>query len=82
MSEVRTEIIFEVHEAEEGGYWAKALGVNIVTQGEDWDDLKAMALDAVQCYYGDSGSKPKVIRLLLLTTKEEVILVDPMAAAS
>ena len=81
MTSTGTEIIFEDREAEEGGYWARALGVNIFTQGEDWDNLKAMARDAVLCYYGDDPSKPKVIRLLLLSTKEETLAVDPMAAA-
>jgi hypothetical protein len=81
MTSTGTEIIFEVREAEEGGYWARALGVNIFTQGEDWEDLKAMARDAVLCYYGDDSSKPKVIRLLLLSTKEETLAVDPIAAA-
>ena len=37
-----SEIIFEVTEAVEGGYDAKALGHSIFTQGEDWEDLKAM----------------------------------------
>ncbi len=56
-----TEIIFEVTEAFEGGYNARALGFSVFTQGEDWNDLKAMARDAV----------PKVIRLHLL--REESI---------
>lgn len=34
-----SEIIFEVTEAPEGGYDARALGFAIFTQGEDWDDL-------------------------------------------
>ena len=42
-----TEIIFEVTEAIEGGFDARALGYGIFTQGEDWDDLKAMVKDAV-----------------------------------
>ena len=37
-----SEIIFEVTEAVEGGYDARALGYSIFTQGEDWADLKAM----------------------------------------
>ncbi len=36
----RNEIIFEVTEAPEGGYDARALGHGVFTQGEDWDDLK------------------------------------------
>ena len=80
MSEYSPEIVFEVREAEEGGYWARALGVNIFTQGDDWEHLKTMARDAVHCYYGDSEAKPKLIRLLLLTTREETIAVNPVAA--
>ncbi len=80
MSPNEIEIVFEVREAEEGGYWARALGANIFTQGEDWDDLKRMVQDAVQVYYEGNSGKPKVIRLLLLTTREETIPVNPLAA--
>ena len=57
-----TEIIFEVTEAIEGGYDARALGYSIFTQGEDWADLKTMIKDAVLCHF-DERSAPKVIRL-------------------
>ena len=56
------EIIFEVTEAPEGGYDARALGHAVFTQGDDWDDLKAMVRDAVRCHFGD-GDVPGVIRL-------------------
>ena len=46
-----SEIIFEVTEAAEGGYDAKAQGYSIFTQGEDWADLKAMVKDAVLCHF-------------------------------
>lgn len=57
-----TEIIFEITEAEEGGYNAKALGYGIFTQGDEWDDLKAMVEDAVLCYF-DEGTAPRSITL-------------------
>ena len=57
-----TEIIFEVTEAAEGGYDARALGHSIFTQGNDWDDLKAMARDAVLCHF-DEDDAPRVVRL-------------------
>ena len=66
------EIIFEVTEAVEGGYDARALGYNIFTQGDDWDDLKDMVKDAVLCYF-DEDTAPRVIRLHLI--KEEAIAV-------
>ena len=37
-----SEIIFEVREAEEEGFWARALGCTIFTQGEDWEELRTM----------------------------------------
>ena len=56
------EIIFEVTEAVEGGFDARALGYSIFTQGEDWADLKTMVKDAVICHFGDEGEL-KVVRL-------------------
>lgn len=63
------EVVFEVTAAAEGSYDAWALGYSIFTRGEDWDDLKTMAKDAVICHF-DSDA-PRVIRLRLVT--EEVI---------
>lgn len=60
------EVIFEVTEAVEGGFNARALGHSIFTQGDDWSDLKAMARDAVLCHF-DETEVPKVIRLHLVT---------------
>ena len=59
-----TEIIFEATEAPEGGYDARSLGYSIFTQGEDWNDLKAMVRDAVLCHF-DEDNVPRVITLLV-----------------
>lgn len=56
------EIIFKVTETPEGGYDARALGHGVLTQGEDWDDLKEMVRDAVRCHFADA-EVPGVIRL-------------------
>ena len=56
------EIIFEVTESDEGGYEARALDHSIFTQGDDWNDLKAMARDAVLCHF-EEGNVPRMIRL-------------------
>ena len=66
------EIIFEVTEAPEGRYDARALGHAIFTQGDDWDDLKEMARDAVLCHFEDDDA-PRVIRLHLV--RDEAIAV-------
>ena len=55
-----SEIIFEVTEAVEGGYDARALGYSIFTQGDYWTDLKAMVKDAVTCHFGEQ-EVPKII---------------------
>jgi predicted RNase H-like HicB family nuclease len=46
-----TEIIFEVTEADEGGYTASALGAGIHTQAESVEELRTMVRDAVACYF-------------------------------
>ena len=60
------EIVFEVTEAIEGGYDAKAVGYSIFTQGDDWADLEYMAQDAVLCYFDDDEELPETIRLHLV----------------
>ena len=57
------EIIFQVREAPEGGYSARAVGYSIFTQGDDWDDLKYMMRDAVLCHF-DDGDAPQTIRVI------------------
>jgi len=64
------QIVFEVVESPEGGFEASALGYHIFTQGETWDDLKAMVQDAVRCHFPDS-EQPSMIRLLYV--REEVL---------
>lgn len=66
------EIIFEVTQSIEGGYAARALGHSIFTQGDDWNDLKAMVRDAVLCHF-EEDSAPRVIRLHPI--REEAIAV-------
>lgn len=58
-----SEIIFEVREAEEGGLWARALGHSILTQGEDWNELRTTVKDAAACHFEKETERPKVIRL-------------------
>ena len=65
------EIIFEVTESDEGGYEARALGHSIFTQGEDWNDLKEMARDAVLCHF-DEGDAPGDLRATLTSPSQRV----------
>ena len=58
-----SEIIFEVTEADEGGYCASALGFGIHTQGETLEELRTMVRDAVSCYFDTLEQTPNIIRL-------------------
>ncbi len=60
---MKSEIIFEVTEAEEGGYCASALGCGINTQAETLEELRAMVREAVDCYFDDPAEAPRIIRL-------------------
>jgi predicted RNase H-like HicB family nuclease len=57
-----SELVFDVVREEDGGYSAKAVGYPIFTQGETWEELRAMALDAVKCHF-EEGEAPGSIRL-------------------
>jgi hypothetical protein len=57
------ELIFEVTEDEaEGGFVARALGQSIITQAENWNELRENVREAVLCHF-DEGQAPAVIRL-------------------
>lgn len=66
------EIIFLVEEAPEGGYQARALDHSIFTEADTFEELKAMAVDAVNCHF-DPENRPAMIRLHMV--KDEVIKV-------
>ena len=63
-----------IHSVEEGGFWARALGYSIFTQGEDWNDLRAMIKDAVACHFEKEAERPKMIRMMLEETVCELKL--------
>jgi hypothetical protein len=66
MSNLRdSELVFEVTEEADGGYIAECLTETIVTQGDTWEELRAMVKDAVDAYFFD-GPKPQWIRLHLV----------------
>ncbi len=45
------ELIFIVTPEPEGGYSAAAVGLGIFTQGDTWEELCDMVLDATKAYY-------------------------------
>jgi predicted RNase H-like HicB family nuclease len=65
------ELIFEVTQEADGGFCAECLTESIFTQGDTWEELRAMVRDAVEAYFFD-GPKPQSIRLRLV--RDEVLL--------
>lgn len=48
---IRSERIFIVEEAPEGGYTARALGASIFTEADTWGELQGRIRDAVLCHF-------------------------------
>jgi predicted RNase H-like HicB family nuclease len=67
-----SELVFEVTQEADGGFIAEALGEDIFTQGDTWEELKANIQDAVKAFYFD-GETPSYVRLHL--RKDEVLAV-------
>ncbi|WP_296651084.1 hypothetical protein [Thiobacillus sp. 63-78] len=65
-----TEIHFIVEETPEGGFIARGVGADIVTEADDLPSLHVQVRDAVHCHF-DEGQSPTIIRLHI--TREEVL---------
>lgn len=70
------ELIFEIRDAEEGGFYARALGQSIFTQGETWDELRGNVLEAVSLHFEDAIARPRLVQMHYV--KDELI---PLEAA-
>ena len=57
------ELIFEVRDAEEGGYFARALGHGVFTEAETWDELRANVKEAVELHFEDEPVRPRLVQL-------------------
>jgi predicted RNase H-like HicB family nuclease len=67
-------LIFEVRDADEGGYHARALGHGILTQADTWDELRANVREATALHFDDSEERPQIIQLHYV--KDELIPVE------
>lgn len=68
------ELIFEVRDADEGGFFARALGHSIFTQAETWDELRANVLEATSLHFEDEAVQPQLVQLHYV--KDELIPVE------
>jgi predicted RNase H-like HicB family nuclease len=57
------ELIFEVRDADEGGYFARALGHPVFTQAGTWEELRANILEAVALHFEDAAEQPRPVQL-------------------
>ncbi len=57
------ELIFEIRDAEEGGFYARALSQAIFTEGNTWDELRANVLEAVSLHFEDAQNRPRLVQM-------------------
>ncbi len=68
------ELIFEIRDADEGGFYARALGHSIFTQAETWDELRANVLEATSLHFEEEAVQPRLVQLHYV--KDELIPVE------
>ena len=68
------ELSFEVRDADEGGYRARALGHAIFKEAETWEELRANVLEAISLHFEDSRLHPCLVQLHYV--KDELIPVE------
>ncbi|WP_321476908.1 2-phospho-L-lactate guanylyltransferase [uncultured Paludibaculum sp.] len=68
------ELIFEIRDAEEGGFYARALGYAIFAEAETWDELRANVLEAVSLHFEDADERPRLVQMHYV--KDELIPVE------
>lgn len=64
------EVVFEITQESDGGFVAECLTEPIVTQADNWTDLRANVLEAVDAFFVGSR-KPSSVRLHLV--RDEVL---------
>ncbi|MFN7921805.1 MAG: 2-phospho-L-lactate guanylyltransferase [Bryobacteraceae bacterium] len=57
------DVIFEVRDAEEGGFYARALGHAIFTQGDTWEELRSNVLEVASLHFEEAELRPRLVHL-------------------
>ena len=68
------ELIFEIRDAEEGGFYARALGHGIFTEAESWEELRAKLIEAASLHFEDASTRPRLLQMHYV--KDELIPVE------
>jgi hypothetical protein len=56
------ELVFEIRDAQEGGYCARALGHSIFTEAETPEELRQNVLEAVSLHFEDVPVCPRLVQ--------------------
>jgi len=56
------EVIFQIGDAEDGGYYARALGHAIFTEAETWEELCTNAVEAALLHFEDCAVRPRIVQ--------------------
>jgi len=70
------ELILEIRDAEEGGFYARALGHAIFTQADTWEELRSNVIEAASLHFEDAPTRPRLVQMHYV--KDELI---PLEAA-
>jgi predicted RNase H-like HicB family nuclease len=65
------ELVFEVTQEADDGFVAECLTESIVTQADDWEELRRNVMEAVAAYFFDQPQRPSTIRLHLV--RDEIL---------
>jgi predicted RNase H-like HicB family nuclease len=65
------ELIFEIRDADAGGFFARALGYAIFTEAETWEELRTNVLEAVALHFEDVEDRPRLVQMHYV--KDELI---------
>ena len=65
------EITFLVKEAEEGGFYAEAVGAGIFAEGDTMQELKENIKGWIECYFEDGAEMPAFAHLHVV--KDEIM---------
>jgi hypothetical protein len=66
------ELVFEVVQEQDGGFVAECLSENIITEADNWDELRKNVIESVSAFFFD-GTPPERVRLHLV--RDEVFTV-------
>jgi hypothetical protein len=57
------ELIFEIRDADEGGFFARALGHAIFTEAGTWGELRTNILEAVALHFEDGSARHRLVQM-------------------